>query len=73
MVNQSCLNSIRGSPAYKYAFEIPRSVKHAMDLDAKNGNTRWGDAIHTEISQTLEYMEHLKIVVKVLKSPTDIS
>jgi hypothetical protein len=29
--------------------------KHAMELDAKNGNTQWGDAIHTETSQTLEY------------------
>jgi hypothetical protein len=26
-----------------------------MELGAKNGNTQWGDAIHTEISQTLEY------------------
>ena len=55
MVNQSYLKSIRRSPIYKYGFEIPRSVKHAHELDAKNGNTRWGDAIRTEISQIVEY------------------
>ena len=55
MVNQSRLKSIRRSPVYKYGFEIPRSVKHAKELDIKNGNTRWGDAIHTEIRQIVDY------------------
>ena len=55
MVNQSRLKSIRRSPVYKYGFEIPRSVKHAKEIDAKNGNTQWGDAIHTKISQIFDY------------------
>ena len=38
-------------PKYKFGIEVPRLVKHALELDAKNGNTLWRDAIMTELKQ----------------------
>ena len=35
---------------HKYGIEIPTSVKHAEEIDKKNGNTLWQDAIRLEIS-----------------------
>ena len=34
----------------KYWFEIPSSISHAKNLDEKNGNTFWTDAIRKEIT-----------------------
>ena len=38
-------------PKYKFGIEVPRSVKHALEIDARNGNTLWRDAIMTELNQ----------------------
>ena len=35
--------------SHKYGIEIPRSVKHAYEIDKKNGNTFWRDAIEKEM------------------------
>lgn len=35
---------------HKYGIEIPKSVAHALALDAKNGDTRWWDAIMKEMA-----------------------
>jgi hypothetical protein len=37
----------------KYGIVIPRSVKHALELDAEAGNTLWADAIKKEIASLL--------------------
>jgi hypothetical protein len=37
----------------KYGVVVPRSVKHALELDAENGNTFWADAIRKEIDSLL--------------------
>ena len=55
MANQAKLRSFRLSPKYKYGFEIPRDYKHAIELDAKSGTTRWSDATHLEMAQLDEY------------------
>ena len=34
---------------HKYGVELPTSVQHAYDLDAKNGNTFWRDALNKEM------------------------
>lgn len=34
---------------HKYGVEIPTSVEHAYELDAKNGNTLWRDALKKEM------------------------
>ena len=49
MVNQAKLRSYRHSPKYKYGFEVARSYNHAMELDRRNGNTKWGEAVTYEI------------------------
>ena len=35
---------------HKYGVEIPTSVTHALELDKKNGNTFWRDAIRKEMT-----------------------
>ena len=34
---------------HKYGVEIPTSVEHAHELDRRNGNTMWGDALRKEM------------------------
>ena len=36
---------------HKYGIEMPTSVAHAQELDAKNGNTFWMDALRKEMDQ----------------------
>ena len=55
MVNKARLKSIRRSTVYKYGFEVARTHAHAMQLDAASGNTKWKDAINTELAQIIEY------------------
>ena len=33
----------------KFGIEVPRSVREALELDRKNGNTLWADAIRKEM------------------------
>ncbi len=33
----------------KFGIEVPRSVREALELDKKNGNTLWADAIRKEM------------------------
>jgi hypothetical protein len=37
----------------KYGVPIPRSVKHAMELNEAAGNTYWADAIRKEVESLL--------------------
>ena len=34
---------------HKYVIEIPRRIEHARDIDKKNGNTLWMDALKMEM------------------------
>ena len=36
---------------HKFGIEVPKTVKEALDLDPKNGNTRWADAIAKEMKE----------------------
>jgi hypothetical protein len=38
-----------------YGYEVPRNYKQAMELDDKNGNTKWRDATKLELDQINEY------------------
>ena len=38
------LQNINSKPKFKYGFEIPKSYKHAIEIDKWNGNTLWQDA-----------------------------
>jgi len=55
MVKQAHLKSLRHAICYKYGYQIPRTVKEAFELDKKNGNTFWEDAITLELLQIHEY------------------
>jgi hypothetical protein len=36
--------------SHQFGIEIPKTVKHAIELDQKNSNTLWWDAIRKEMS-----------------------
>ena len=38
-------------PKYKFGIQVPRSVKHALELDKRNGNDLWKEAILKELKQ----------------------
>jgi len=46
---------------YKFGVEVPRSIRHAMELDKKNGNKLWEEAILKELTQLDDY-ETFKLV-----------
>ena len=43
------------TPKYKFGVEVPRNVKHALEIDKANGNTAWMDAMMLEINQLNDY------------------
>jgi hypothetical protein len=55
MVNQTKRHSLRTAPIYKVGFRVPRNLKEAMEIDKENNNTKWADAILTEITQIHDY------------------
>jgi hypothetical protein len=55
MVNLAKLRSYRTAPRYKYGYEVPRDYNHAVELDTRNGNTKWQDSTKLEMAQLDEY------------------
>jgi len=45
---------------HKYGVEVPRDVKHAFQLDEKNGNTLWQDALALEMNSIGAAIKFLK-------------
>ena len=43
----------------KYGIGVPRTVKEAYEMDSRNGNTFWADAISKE-------MKNVKVAFKML-------
>ncbi len=43
------------APKYKFGVEVPRSPKHALELDTKEGNHLWEEAMKKELDQINEY------------------
>jgi hypothetical protein len=44
------------SPAgikYKFGIQVPKGIKSAIELDNKNGNQLWYEAIKTELKQLM--------------------
>ena len=35
--------------SHKYGVEVPRSIRHAFDIDERNGNTLWRDSVNKEM------------------------
>jgi hypothetical protein len=58
------------SPAgikYKLGIQVPKGIKNAIDIDQKNGNQLWQEAINTELKQLTDYLTFI-----VLYSGEDI-
>ena len=55
LINQARLVSIRRAVVYQYGYQVPRTPHKAIELDKKNGNTRWQDAMTLELSQLADY------------------
>jgi hypothetical protein len=53
--------------SYKFGIQVPKRIKNAIDLDKKNGNRLWQDAIKTELMQLTDYQTFI-----VLDSGEDI-
>ena len=45
---------------HKFGIEIPKTVKEAAELDAKNGDTKWMDAISKEMTNVRVAFDILK-------------
>jgi hypothetical protein len=39
----------------KIGIQVPKEIKNAIDLDKKNGNQLWQEAIKTELKQLTDY------------------
>jgi hypothetical protein len=70
MANQAKLRSYRTAPKYMYGFEITRDYQHAIDIDQRNGNTKWQDAASLELTQLDEY-KTFKDMGKHVVMPSD--
>jgi hypothetical protein len=49
---------VSSSPAgikYKFGIQVPKGINNAIDLDKKNGNQLWQEAIKTELKQLTDY------------------
>ena len=55
LTNQAKLQSYRSTPVYKFGYLVPRNHDQAMELDRRNGNTKWADAEKTEVGQLFDY------------------
>jgi hypothetical protein len=53
---------------YKFGIQVPKGIKNAFNLDKKNGNNLWEEAIHTELKQLTYYETFI-----VLNSGEDIT
>jgi Reverse transcriptase (RNA-dependent DNA polymerase) len=40
---------------YKFGIQVPKGIKNAINLDKKNGNNLWQEAIKTELKQLTDY------------------
>ena len=54
-VNQAKLQSFRTTPQYMYGYEVPKNYRRAVELDERNGNTKWQDSTALEMGQLDEY------------------
>ena len=51
MIHNYCVSTM--THQYKYGVELPRSAKHALEIDKCNGNNKWAKALRTEIMQMI--------------------
>ena len=57
-VDVARINKVSTSPTsikYKFGIQVPKGIKNAINLDKKNGNNLWEQAIRTELKQLTDY------------------
>ena len=55
LVKKARLQSFCTSPKYKFGYELPRDIQHALELDRAAGNNQWAEANQKEKDQLQEY------------------
>ena len=53
--NQAKMRSYRITPVWKYGYLVPKDYHQAMELDRRNGDNKWQEAIDKEFAQVDEY------------------
>ena len=61
--DEECLQCIKAFAAtkkkkgkqIKFGSEVPRNVKHALEIDKENGNKKWQEAMKLEVSQLFDF------------------
>src|SRR5687767_2171592 len=53
--NQAKIRAFYSTPKFKYGFEIPSDYRHAVQMDHRNDNINWQDAVDLEMEQLDEY------------------
>ena len=54
-VYQHCQGKRKGVQKFKFGVEIPRSPKHALQLDEEHGNNNWQKSIKKELDEINDY------------------
>jgi hypothetical protein len=49
------VSTIPAGITYKFGIQFPKGIKNEIDLDKKNGNQLWKEAMKTEIKQLTDY------------------
>jgi Reverse transcriptase (RNA-dependent DNA polymerase) len=52
----------RLTPKYQFGVEVPRDVRHALELDRQNGNNLWAEAIGIEVKQINDYKTFRRLI-----------
>jgi hypothetical protein len=55
LVHQAKLTSYRRDTFWKFGVLVPCSHAQEIEIDRKNGNTKWQDSEKTEMEQLAEY------------------
>jgi hypothetical protein len=59
-----CAGKQTKGPVYQFGIQVPRNVKQAYELENRNGNTKWADAMKEEID-SLQKLNTFKDVGKI--------
>ena len=54
-VVQAYQASRKTPPKHQFGEEVPRSIKHALEIDKCNGNNKWRESINKELQQLRDY------------------
>ena len=55
MIHQAKRKKFSKAPVYQYGYQVPRTHNEAVQIDQRNGNTKWQDAEKLELSQHENY------------------